>query len=93
DNGQHKLWLLFGPQAYSGPVDDGVMVVNQIIPSGEWTRRTIDLPAVYAQAGLQLPPLQHATYRGLEGDLRLIHLRLLLVSDVPATAYFGEIEQ
>jgi hypothetical protein len=69
------------------------MVVNQIIPSGEWTRQMIDLPAVYAQAGLQLPPAQHATYRGLEGDLRLIHLRLLLVSDAPATVYFGGIEQ
>jgi hypothetical protein len=93
DDGQHRLWLLFGSQAYAGPVDDGVMVVNQIIPSGEWTRQTIDLPAVYAQAGLQLPPLQHTTHRGLEGDLRLIHLRLLLVSEAPATAYFGEIEQ
>lgn len=93
DDGQHKLWLLFGPQPYTSPVDDGVIVVNQLIPSGEWTRETIDLPAVYIQAGLGLPPAQHLVYRGLEGDLRLIHLRLLLASDAPATAYFGEIEQ
>ncbi len=93
DDGGRRLWLLFSSQAYTGPIDDGVIVIGHTIPLGEWTRVTIDLPAVYARAGLQLPPAQHATYRGLEGGLRLIHLRLLLVSDNPATVYFGGIEQ
>ncbi len=94
DDGQHKLWLLFGPQPYTGPVEEGVIVIHHYsISANEWTRQAIDLTAVYAQAGLQLPPTQHTTYRGLEGDLRLIHLRLLLVSEKPDAVYFGAIEQ
>jgi hypothetical protein len=94
-DGTNRLWILFGPQPYTGPVPGGVRVLQHIIPSGAWTYREIDLDSAYAEAGLSLPELSRTFYRGLDIDARLIRLGLFFTTDPSTTGevLFGPIIQ
>lgn len=96
DDGEHQLWVLFGSQEYAGPLEEGQYVINYTVPSRTWVYQEIDVLAAYAEAGWPLPALRPTTYRDLDMDFRLVHLRLLLAADGPVDdlqAYFGPIEQ
>jgi uncharacterized membrane protein len=96
DDGDRRVWFLFGSTDYAGPLEEGQCVINRIVPPRTWVYQEIDVPAAYAEAGWSLPDLKPAVYRGLDVDLRLVHLGLLLAADGAQgdlQAYFGPIEQ
>jgi uncharacterized membrane protein len=95
DDGQHRLWILFGPKAYSGPTS-AHHVINRLVPENRWVYQEVDLAAAYAEAGWQLPEPRFTNYRSIEAEFRLINFRLLLAVDGPAgqlEAHFGPIIQ
>jgi hypothetical protein len=94
-DGTNRLWILFGPQRYTGSIPDGVHVLQRIVPARTWTYQEIDLDAAYAEAGLSLPPLSPTFYHGLDIDARVIRLGLFFTTDRSATgeALFGPIVQ
>jgi len=95
DQRPKRLWMLFGPQDYTGPVDDGIHVLNYFAPEKTWTYQEVDLQAAFAQAGWPLPPLRPTLVRNISIDARQIELRLLFISQDPAinTVTFGPIQQ
>lgn len=94
-DGEHRLWVLFGPQAYAGPAEEGLSVIHRAAPAGEWSYHEIDLRAVYAEAGQPLPPLRRVSYRGMSLDAQEIELRLLFIAgESPINeAIFGPLAQ
>jgi hypothetical protein len=97
DDGQHKMWLLFGRRPYTGSIPPGYYVINHTIPTGGWTYQIIDLATSYRQTGWTLPDLKRTAYRGtLDIDLRMVNLSLLLASNgmmKTTEAHFGPIVQ
>jgi hypothetical protein len=94
-DGTNRLWLLFGPQPYTGQVPLGAHVLQRLVSAGAWTYEEIDLSAAYAEAGVSLPPLRHTNYRGLEIDARVIRLGLFFTTDrsTAGETLFGPIIQ
>jgi hypothetical protein len=85
---------------FAASVPDIHMAANNFreqrpVPAGTWSVETIDLTAVYAAAGWELPELKYTVYRELELDWRLLDMRLLLASRTsqPVVGYFGGIRQ
>lgn len=97
DDNTHRLWILFGPDPYTGPTPDDTYVVQQPIPVDAWVYQEIDLDALYAEAGWPAPPFVPAVFRNVNADFQLIWLRLMVMarSDSPQTvsAVFGPIHQ
>lgn len=96
NDGEHRLWVLYGTQDYAGSAPDGVRILRRWLPAGAWSLQEIDLPALYAEAGWDPPPFAPAVYRGLDADFQLVWLRLMIATpaetrQVPS-AYFGPIE-
>jgi hypothetical protein len=91
----HRVWMLFGPQGYNGPADQGVFVINHTAPSATWSYEPIDIPAAFAAAGWPVPSMRPSLVGGAFMDSRQIELRLLFMSEDPVTrtAVFGPIEQ
>jgi hypothetical protein len=96
DDGDHRLWFVFGPQDYTGSVGGNHHVVSRIVPSRTWSLQQIDVVSAYAEAGWDFPVLERADYRGLSADFRLVNLRLFLLVDGSRDTHqarFGPIEQ
>lgn len=93
--GTNRLWILFGPQPYIGPIPGGVQMLQRIVPAGAWSYQNIDLDSAYAEAGLSLPPLSLNYHGGLHIEARVIRLGLFFTTDPSATgeALFGPIVQ
>ena len=77
-DGTNRIWILFGPQSYSGPTPGGVHILQRFIPAGAWIYQEINLDSAYAEAGLSLPPLSPTFYRGLDIEARVIPAESLL---------------
>ncbi|MFH1183742.1 MAG: glycosyltransferase 87 family protein [Chloroflexota bacterium] len=94
-DGRNQLWILFGPDSYRGPLDEGAHVIQRTVPAQAWTYQEIDLQAAYGEAGLSLPALSRTYYRGLDIDAQLFRLRLFFTNDQATTyeAFFGPIIQ
>lgn len=91
--GRHLLFL-FGSEAAAPTITDNTYIEHQVVPSGEWVFRELDLVGAFDYAGWPLPPLQRSIYRGLDIDLALMKMRLMLVTrETPVEANFGEIVQ
>jgi uncharacterized membrane protein len=97
DDGEHRLWLLFGAEEYGGSVPDGVRIVQRSTPVGTWVYQEIDLPALYAEVGWEPPPFKLAVFRGLDADFQLLWLSLMVATTAETgeeiSAYFGPFEQ
>jgi uncharacterized membrane protein len=97
DDGEHRLWLLFGAEEYAGGAPDGVRIVQRSLPVGTWIYQEIDLPVLYAGAGWEPPPFKPAVFRGLDADFQLLWLRLMVAATADTgeeiSAYFGPFEQ
>jgi hypothetical protein len=78
---EHELWILFVDNHYAGPKPLNGETLYYPIPAGEWSYQEIDLLSIYQQLGWSHPPLKPSLFRGLDTDLRVITLRLLLASD------------
>lgn len=96
DDGAHRLIVRFAPEAAAAIRDDDLYIEQWAAPLNVWSRQSIDVAALYERAGFPLPELRRTVYRELDVDLRLVTLRLLLVTgrlDAPITVYYGPIEQ
>lgn len=96
DDGRHQLWFLFGSQGNAELLGDEAYVVTLDVPLRTWNLQQIDVPAAYAEAGWRLPEPSPARYRGLDIDLRLVHVSLFLAARGPAgklQAHFGPVVQ
>jgi tetratricopeptide (TPR) repeat protein len=96
DDGVHRLRILFGSRDSIERLSDGTVVIRQSAALHQWSDQTVDLSSIYGQIGWTLPPLVHDIYRGLDTDLRLVLLRLVLSVNGRQgnwQAYFGPITQ
>ncbi len=96
-DGTHQVWVLFGPNPYTGSAPANTYVIQHTLPVATWVRQEIDLQALYAEAGWPLPPFVPTVFRNVEADFQLIWLRLMVTgrsdSAQPLVAEFGPIEQ
>jgi len=96
NDGEHRLWILYGGADYTGNAPEGVRILQRRMPVGVWTLQEIDLPALYAEAGWDPPPFEPAVYRGLDADFPLMWLRLMVAtsgdSGKVVSATFGPLE-
>lgn len=95
DDGDHRLWMVFGPQSYNGP-SPAQAILNRIVPQRQWVYQQIDLAQTYADLHWPIPGLQPILFRGLASDFRPVRLRLFVAASGqkgPVVAYFGPIVQ
>lgn len=89
--------LLLASEAAEPPTVSPQLYVGHIAMEAEtWTAVTVDLNAIFAEAGWDRPVLERALFRELETDLSVIRLRLLLAvrgARGLMAARFGPIEQ
>ncbi|MDX1995563.1 MAG: hypothetical protein SF029_24480 [bacterium] len=95
DDGQHRVVFDFAADVADVRTSDNAYRETRPIPVREWSLQRIDLRAVYAAAGWELPPFRAIVYRELELDWRLIEVRLVLAgrTEQPISAYIGGIVQ
>jgi hypothetical protein len=96
DDGQHRLWTLFGSAPYAAPSMENTHIIFHEVPELTWLRAEIDIEAGFREAGWSIPPYTYVNYRGLDGYMRMVTFRLILVareSKGSLQAAFGPIEQ
>jgi hypothetical protein len=102
DDGERRLRILFdadqGTSRDTVPLDSATTrVARLVIPAGTWSRTEIDLPALYAEAGWDPPPLVPAVHRGVDAHFQLMQFRLLVETasqgEADLVVAFGPIEQ
>lgn len=92
DDGQHRLWVLFGDQAGISQTDENFGIVYMPAPVDQWSRQTINPPEYYARFGWELPDYTLRNRQGIEFAARQVTLSLL-VSGTQVSQAFGAIEQ
>lgn len=77
-DGQHILWVLFGPSTDAGFLDSHHYYYFVPAEPLMWSQQRIDLRNIYERLGWPLPPLQQVTRNDLQLLARPITVRLLL---------------
>ncbi len=96
DDGDHRLWVLFGDSDHEGVLDsENHRYLYQRVPLNTWSKQTIDLRELYEQLGWPQPLLSSRLVRGIRYDVPQVRLSLIAGDPSPAPArwLFGPIEQ
>ena len=80
DDGSHKLWILFGPEAGAGYLAENHYYIFQPAPSDVWSPQQIDLRAIYDQLDWKLPPIQRVVRGDLELLSRMVTVKLIVAA-------------
>lgn len=80
DDGERRLWVLFGREVGEGEVAENHRFVSVPAPPGEWSRQRVNLRELYAHVGWPLPPPQRVDRGDLELTTRMVTVRLLLAA-------------
>lgn len=94
--GDRRILLLYGDTDAAAAISPTLYMKRFALTPGEWVRQTVDLPAIYAEAGWPAPEPTYTVFRQMEADLSLTTLRLTFAvtgAAEPVTAYFGGLEQ
>lgn len=94
DDGQHRLWVLFGAEFEAPYLAENHYVLSQPAPLERWSQQPINLLELYTELDWPLPPLERMVRGDLELLTRRVTVRLLLSSRnqaeaAPISAQFG----
>jgi hypothetical protein len=68
-DGDHRLWVLFGPSdPGEGLLGRDHHYVRRRVPAGSWSEQVVNLRSIYAGLGWPLPPLK----RTVRGNVELL---------------------
>ena len=96
DDGDHRLWVLFGDSDHEGVLDsENHRYLYQRAPLNTWSKQTIDLRELYEQLGWRQPLQSSRLARGIRYDVPQVRLSLIAgdPSSAPTRWLFGPIEQ
>jgi len=92
DDGQHKLWVLFGDGDAHGTLEPDFGYVYQRAPLNQWSKQEVKPAELYALFGWKRPPYTVRDSQGLEFSASQVKLSLL-VSGSNVAGMFGPIKQ
>ncbi|OGO33278.1 MAG: hypothetical protein A2Z03_08530 [Chloroflexi bacterium RBG_16_56_8] len=94
DDGERRLWILFGESDKWGKLDNGAFVYLNA-PLNMWSKQNIDLRGLYAQLGWPLPVSSLRGRNGLEVAAPQAQISLLVAGNTKTDTvqWFGPIEQ
>lgn len=78
DDGQRRLWLLFGAQSSRGYLSENHYYLSQPAPPQVWSQQRVNLRNLYDELEWPLPPLQRVVQGDKELLIRMVTVRLLL---------------
>jgi Flp pilus assembly protein TadD len=95
DDGEHRLWILFGDSDSYGSLDENFGYVCLPAPLNTWSKHTIHPRELYALFKWELPPFTPRHRDGLAYVARQTQVSLLIASRSQGTSVgvFGPIEQ
>ena len=96
DDGEHRLWVLFGSAPFGPRPLENMHVIFHQVPERTWIRAEFDIEHAFQQAGWSMPAYSRVNYRGLDTYMRMVTFRLILAaygSTDSLMAAFGPIEQ
>jgi len=96
DDGDHRLWVLFGNADGEGILDaENHRYLYRRAPLNAWSRQTVDLRELYEQWGWRRPLPSSRLARGIRYDVPQVRLSLIAgdPSPTPTQWIFGPIEQ
>jgi tetratricopeptide (TPR) repeat protein len=93
DDGEHKLWVLFGDSDDQGELGKDWNYIYLPAPLNTWSRRVVHPRKLYDALGWQVPSFSLRRRNGLEYLARQIQLSLLVASQSESSGVFGLLEQ
>lgn len=93
DDGEHKLWVLFGDSGDQGELGKDWSYIYLPAPLNTWSRHVIRPRKLYDSLGWQVPSFSLRRRNGLEYLARQTQLSLLVASQSRSSGIFGPLEQ